>query len=99
LLILSYFGAFLASSFLGASSGKRMQKPLGAHHKDSMIVVKENTAVCVLKTKVRLLYWKFDIMRLFTSILHCFSSANQTHHSYHHQLSLICSIRQEEAPK
>jgi hypothetical protein len=30
--ILLFFGAFLASGFLGAGSGNWMQKPLCAHH-------------------------------------------------------------------
>jgi hypothetical protein len=38
--------------------------------KDSVIVVKENTAVCVLQTESHFPYWKFDIMRPFTSMHH-----------------------------
>jgi hypothetical protein len=50
--------------------------------KDLVIIVKENTAVFVSQTKLRFLYWKFNIMRLFTS-MHCF---HHTHHSYRHYL-------------
>jgi hypothetical protein len=53
----------LLSSFLGAGSGKRMQKPLGAHQERILVAMKENTVVFLLQTKFRFLYWKFHIVR------------------------------------
>jgi hypothetical protein len=57
------FGAFLAFSSLGAGSGKRTQKPLGAHQ-DRFFDRNEGEHGCiVLQTKLRTVYcflrWKF----------------------------------------
>jgi hypothetical protein len=54
---------FLLSSSLGAGSGKRTQKPLGANQERFLISMKENAAVLQFTTKLRFLYWKFDIIR------------------------------------
>jgi hypothetical protein len=43
---------FLLSSSLGPGSGKRTQKPLGAHQERISIAMKENTAVLILQTKL-----------------------------------------------
>jgi hypothetical protein len=64
---------FLAFSSLGAGSGKRTQKPLGAHQEMILIAIKENTAVLIVQTKLQTVYsiscvGKFNIMRFFTSI-------------------------------
>jgi hypothetical protein len=61
LLILIYSHAFLASQVLAPT---REGKNCSVHiSKDSIILVKENMADFVLQTKVRFLYWKFDIFR------------------------------------
>jgi hypothetical protein len=54
---------FSLSSSLGAGSGKRTQKPLGAHQERILVAMKENMAVFVLQTKFSFLYWKLDIVR------------------------------------
>jgi hypothetical protein len=54
---------FLLSSSLGAGSGKRTRKPLRAHQERILVAMKENTAVFLLQTKLRFLYWKFNIVR------------------------------------
>jgi hypothetical protein len=50
-------------------------KPLGSHQDGfNMVALKENTGFLILLNYVStFLYWKFDIMRLFTSIalIHC----------------------------
>lgn len=51
-----------------------MQKPLGAHQKDLMIVVKKNATVRVLQIELCFMYWKFEIVR---SLL---QSMNHFHH-------------------
>ncbi len=48
------------SSFLGAGLGKQMQNCLVHISEDSIMAVKD---ICVLQTKLRFLYWKFDIIR------------------------------------
>jgi hypothetical protein len=63
LLLILILAPFSLSSSLGAGSGKRAQKPLGAHQKRVLVAMKEKTAVFVLQTKLRFLYWKFDIVR------------------------------------
>jgi hypothetical protein len=57
--------SFSLSSSLGAGSGKWTQKPLGGHWERILVAMKDNTDVfCfVLQTKLRFLYWKFDIVR------------------------------------
>jgi hypothetical protein len=66
-------GAFLAFSSLGAGSGKRTQKPLGAHQEKISIAMKENTVVLIFTGQITnclcvSCVGKFDIIRLFTSI-------------------------------
>jgi hypothetical protein len=92
-------GAFLAFSSLGAGSGKRMRKPLGAHQEKILIAIKENTAVLIVQTKLRTVYGvsclgKFNITRFL----------QQSHHSIICVVSLLsfinsllCSKKQEES--
>jgi hypothetical protein len=47
-------GAFLAFSSLGAGSGKRTRKPLGAHQERILIAIKEKMAL--IGTDLRFLY-------------------------------------------
>jgi hypothetical protein len=47
---------FSLSSSLGAASGKRTQKLLGAHQERILVAMKESTAVYVLQTRLRFLY-------------------------------------------
>ncbi len=63
---------FSLSSSLGADSGKRMQKPLGAHQERILIAMKEYMAVSIYRPNYEQFIiscvGKFDIMKLFTSI-------------------------------
>jgi hypothetical protein len=51
------------SSFLGAGLGKRTQKTLGAHLLRFGDRSERKCCCFVLQTKLRFLYWKFDIVR------------------------------------
>ncbi len=42
----------LALSALGAGSSKRTRQPLGAHQEGILIIMKENTAVLIVQTKL-----------------------------------------------
>jgi hypothetical protein len=93
-------GASLAFSSLGAGSGKRMQKPLGAHQERISIAIKENTAVSIVQTELQTVYsvscmGKVNIIRFFTSM-----------HRFIRVVSLLsfvnlllCSKEQEPSPK
>ncbi len=70
LLILIYLVPFSLSSSPGAGLGKRTQKLLGAHQ-DIFNYRNEREHSCViLQTELRFLYWKFNIVRSFTSMHH-----------------------------
>jgi hypothetical protein len=61
LFIEIYSGAFLAFWALSRASGRENR---WVHiRRDLSIVLKENTAVFVLQTELRFLYWKFDKVR------------------------------------
>jgi hypothetical protein len=53
---INLLGAFLAFSSLGSGSGKRTQKPLGAHQEKILIAMKENTAVSIVQTELQAVY-------------------------------------------
>jgi hypothetical protein len=55
--------AFLASSSLGPGSGKRTQKPLGAHQRENFDRNEREHGCLRFTTQLRFLYWKFDIIR------------------------------------
>jgi hypothetical protein len=71
LLILIYLLPFLLSSSLGAGSGKRTQKLLGAHPDWFLIAMKENTAVWDLQPPYVSCIGNSTQLDFFTS-MHCF---------------------------
>ncbi len=91
LLNLILLGAFLAFSSLGAGSGKRMQKPLGAHQEKISIVNEREHGCCDLQpnyvscignsTSIRSLYINASFhSRCFTpinSLTHYFALRNK----------------------
>jgi hypothetical protein len=88
-------GAVLVLEVLAKAS--RRKNHLVHISSDLVTAVKENTAVFVLQTKLRILYWKFDIVRslyinasFITRVILLLSFLN----------SLLCSTKQEEdSPK
>jgi hypothetical protein len=65
--------SFSLLALLGAGSGKRTRKPLGAHQEKTLIAIKENTAVSIVQTELQTVYsvsciGKFNIISFFTSI-------------------------------
>jgi hypothetical protein len=92
------FGAFLAFSFLGAGSGKRAQKPLGAHQERILIPMKENTAALICRPNyepfIVSYIGKFNIIRLL-HLLHHFIARVVSLLSFVH--SVLCSKKEEES--